>query len=150
MSGSTGQPNLINITREFLLVNSRISCRASFGYSCKDVNAAVSLLREVAENAFHIADLFPILRAPIALFTRVNQNVNKVYQKLNKFLDHIINEHEAAKAANININATTSEGVSEESLLDMLLKLRESNEHSISMTNVKATIWVSFVYACIF
>lgn len=107
LSSSTGQPNPINITREFLLVNSRISCRAAFGYSCKDVNAAVSLLREVAEYAFHMADLFPILRAPIALFTRVNQNVNKVYQKLNKFLDHIINEHEAAKDTNITINATT-------------------------------------------
>ncbi|KAH6760685.1 hypothetical protein C2S51_017634 [Perilla frutescens var. frutescens] len=128
--------------RIFLFMNS-MTCRASFGNASMDRAAAIKLIKKALCLAGHfdLADLFPSIK----LFNIITCNkfkLLKLRRKLDKILDDVIDEHRKNRDS-------TKKGFGElgtEDLVDVLLRLKESGEDNISITNdsIKSVIFDMF------
>ncbi|KAK3038275.1 hypothetical protein RJ639_029863 [Escallonia herrerae] len=124
----------INLTEKLLHFTNGIISRAAFGDKCKDVNDFISVVREGSElcGGFDMPDLFPSLPF-LPLVTRMKPAVlENLKVRMDKVLDSIINDHLAKSAA--------GDESGDDDLIDVLLKLRSSDDCPLTMTNIKAII----------
>ncbi|KAK4725024.1 hypothetical protein R3W88_027803 [Solanum pinnatisectum] len=118
----------INVTERILSYQSSITCKAAFGELLKDQEKFLRILRELMEVAggFNLADIFPsikILQVLSGLKSRI--------------LKDVINEHKKI------LQVVKGNGAfGGEDLVDVLLRLKESGELKIPITNdnIKAII----------
>ncbi|KAK3023930.1 hypothetical protein RJ639_043600 [Escallonia herrerae] len=124
----------INLTEKLLHFTNAIISRAAFGDKCKDVKDFISVVREGSElcGGFDMPDLFPSLPF-LPLVTRMKPAVlENLKVRMDKVLDSIINDHLAKSAA--------GDESGDDDLIDVLLKLRDSDDCPLTMTNIKAII----------
>ncbi|CAA3006632.1 premnaspirodiene oxygenase-like [Olea europaea subsp. europaea] len=140
IQSSLGQP--INLTEMVLSAQSSIVCRAAVGRRCKDQEKLILLIRESASYAgvFNFADIFPSMKLIHFLFG-LDKKLIKMHKKIDHILEGIIQEHEADR-----IRTRVDEPL-EEDLLDVFLRLKESNDFQISINrdNIKANIFEMFI-----
>ncbi|KAK2998957.1 hypothetical protein RJ639_023926 [Escallonia herrerae] len=132
ISSSSGRS--MNLTMELWRFSNDTIARAAFGNKCKDVDDFISVVKEGSElcGGFDMPDLFPSLPF-LPLVTRMKPAVTEnLKARTEKVLDSIIDEHLAKSAA--------GDESGEDDLLDVLLKLRGSDEYPLTMTNIKAII----------
>ncbi|KAK2998131.1 hypothetical protein RJ639_025507, partial [Escallonia herrerae] len=132
ISSSSG--HAINLTEELSHFTNSIISRAAVGKKCKDVDEFIAVVREGSKlcGGFDMPDLFPSLPF-LRLVTRMKPAVlENLKARMDKVLDSIINEHLA--------KSTAGEESGEDDFIDVLLKLRGSDECPLTMTNIKAII----------
>ncbi|XP_027183146.1 premnaspirodiene oxygenase-like [Coffea eugenioides] len=128
---SEGKP--VVVIDEILKYLSSTISRASVGRLCKDQDALILATREAASLAgvFNLADIFPSLKI-LQLLSGLKPKLDKLCKILDDILDDIISNHEKTK------NSTA-----EEDIVDILLRLKNSNESRFPITNnnIKAIIF---------
>ncbi|CAA3000245.1 premnaspirodiene oxygenase-like [Olea europaea subsp. europaea] len=139
IQSSEGVP--INLTDNVLEAESAIICRAAVGRRCSDQKALITLAKETASFAgiFNVGDIFPSLKFLDSLFGSKRKLVN-MHKKVDIILENIIREHEEDRLS--PKRGQTSDQSSEEDLLDVFLRLKDSRELQVSITreNIKANI----------
>lgn len=132
-----------NLTEKIFLFMNSMTCRAAFGNVSMDRGAAIKLIKNAINLAGHfdLADLFPSLK----VFNFISWNkfkLLKLRRKLDMILDDIIDEHRK----NLALTRKGNGELGTEDLVDVLLRLKESGEVDISITNdsIKSVIFVSF------
>ncbi|PIA58212.1 hypothetical protein AQUCO_00500268v1 [Aquilegia coerulea] len=125
----------INLSERILLLINDIVARAAFGKTCKDKEAFISIMKEGISFAsgFTIADFYPSLKF-LEVVSGARPKIEKMHQKIDKILNHIIREHKE--------NRMAIGGQVEEDLVDVLLRIQEGGEleFPITLDNVKAVI----------
>ncbi|CAK7349117.1 unnamed protein product [Dovyalis caffra] len=117
------------------MVNNVVS-RAAFGFKCNDQDEFMSLLSEVKKKFFTLPDLFPSLGF-LRYITGVQATLESLHRKQDKLLDRIINEHKMKGKSN-------GKKSDHDDLLDVLLKLQESDQLDMHLTTnqIKAVTMV--------
>lgn len=131
----------VNLSTKLANYTSSVVCRAAFGRLCPDQHEFIELVDEASVLAagFDIGDLFPSLKF-IQFLTGLKPKLMKVHNKVDKILDHVINEHRK------NMGRRNGE-FGEEDLTDSLLRIQQSGgdlQFPISDNNIKAILFVSF------
>ncbi|OAY52256.1 premnaspirodiene oxygenase [Manihot esculenta] len=136
-----GGSSPVNLTEKIMWLTSAIVCRAAFGNRWEDQKAVISIAREAVSlsGGFDLADLYPS-KEFLHVITNMKPRLEKMYLKLDKILDNIVNEHKQ-KLAN-----RKGEPADDEDLVDVLLRLQGSGrlECPITIDNIKAVIWDLF------
>ncbi|KAL2516773.1 Cytochrome [Abeliophyllum distichum] len=139
IQSSQGVP--INLTEKILEAESTIICRAAVGRRYSDQKALISLARETASFAgiFNVGDIFPSLKFLDSLFGSKRKLVN-MHKKVDFILENIFREHEEDRLS--ITRGQTGDQPLEEDLLDVFLRLKDSDEFQVSITkeNIKANI----------
>ncbi|OVA06718.1 Cytochrome P450 [Macleaya cordata] len=141
IESKTGSP--VNIGELVFNLMKNIIFRAAFGtISHEGQEEFVSIMQEFSKlfGAFNIADFFPWLGwvDPQGFYKRLG----KARMSLDRFIDHIIDDHEQKKKNKIE-NDVVDGDVVETDMVDELIAAREE-EKSINLTrdNIKAIIMV--------
>ncbi|PON55046.1 Cytochrome P450, E-class, group I [Trema orientale] len=123
----------INLSKTIFSMTNSVVSRAAFGKKCRGQEEFVSTLNELVKygTGLDIADLFPSLKF-IGVLTGMRPALVRLYKRLDKTLDDIINEH-IMKAKEASIRNEFDEP-QEEDLVDVLLRLQESNELKFEVT----------------
>ncbi|CAA3023058.1 premnaspirodiene oxygenase-like [Olea europaea subsp. europaea] len=134
----------INLSEKIFSFNSSMTCRAAFGQVPRDKYTLIMLMKEGAALAggFELADFFPSLK----LLQAMSWNKSRLWKmraKLDSILDSMIGEHEDKLGTKKRGNIGESDG---EDIVDVLLRLQQSGELSIPITNdnIKAIIFDLF------
>ncbi|KAL2517503.1 Cytochrome [Abeliophyllum distichum] len=139
IQSSQGVP--INLTEKLLDAESTIICRAAVGRRYSDQKALITLARETSAFAgiFNVGDIFPSLKFIDSLFGSKRKLVN-LNKKVDVILENIIREHEGDRLS-ITRDQTGDQPL-EEDLLDVFLRLKDSDEFQVSITreNIKANL----------
>ncbi|KAF6153778.1 hypothetical protein GIB67_001011 [Kingdonia uniflora] len=137
-SSTTGAVNLSE--KIYSLLNDMIF-RAAFGKKCKDKHAYLSSIQEALKfvGTPDVADLFPSAK----IFERISgakAKLEKIHYKQDCILNDVIKEHKESKK-------DTNNGEFEEDFVDVLLRLQESDDLELQITNddIKAVILDIFV-----
>ncbi|TKY70499.1 steroid 17alpha-monooxygenase or 17alpha-hydroxyprogesterone aldolase [Spatholobus suberectus] len=134
---SAGSP--INLTSKILsLISSSVS-RTAFGNKSKDQEEFVSLIQKVIASGggFDLADLFPSMKS-IHFLTGKKAKLEKLQKQVDRVLENIVKEHQEkhkrAKEERVEVE--------DEDLVDVLLRIQQSDSLDVKMTtrNVKALI----------
>ncbi|XP_008794219.3 premnaspirodiene oxygenase-like [Phoenix dactylifera] len=123
--------SLVNLTKKLFMLTNDIIMRAAIGNKCKDQNALLVALTEMAHlsGGFDLADLFPSSFLA-SLISRVAPKMKMYHEKVDRILDDIIRDHLERKKASLV----------EEDLLDVLLRVHEEGglPFALTMDAVKA------------
>ncbi|CAI9094659.1 OLC1v1030436C1 [Oldenlandia corymbosa var. corymbosa] len=126
----------VNLTEKLAHYTSSMVVRAAFGKVSKDDHHAfLKLVKEALPlcSAFEISDLFPSLKILHPFFS-MESRLMKIRLKLDRVMDNIIDQY-------LNKNLATSK-TCDEDLLDVLLRVKNSNDLQLSITkdNIKAVM----------
>lgn len=129
---STGQGSQINLSENIFKMIATILSRAAFGKGIKDQMKFTELVKEILRltGGFDVADIFPS-KTLLHHLSGKRAKLTNIHNKLDSLINNIISEHPG--------NRTSS---SQETLLDVLLRLKESAEFPLTADNVKAVILV--------
>ncbi|KAK2967946.1 hypothetical protein RJ640_026373 [Escallonia rubra] len=136
--------SVINITEMIDALSNAITCKAVFGSRYKDQDTLIQVINDTSTSSsgFDLADLFPSCKL-LHIFSGMRSKVEKLQQKVDQIFDSIIGER--TQNASHNKQNDNAE-VQEEDLLDVLLRLKESNDLQFPLTsnNIKAVIFDMF------
>nr|GMD74312.1 premnaspirodiene oxygenase-like [Ipomoea batatas]GME21735.1 premnaspirodiene oxygenase-like [Ipomoea batatas] len=136
-SSGVGRP--INIVDEITTFMTSVICRAAFGKTLKRTENLVKVLNEIMilASSFCVADTFPS-RKILHFLTGEKRRMVKVRQKTDEILGDIIKEHRN----NLGSGKTGSGESGSEDIVDVLIKLKDSDSLPMSITddNIKAVI----------
>lgn len=132
----------INLSKRLSLMQFAITCKAAVGRTYSDQETLLMVMREVVTSAdmFSPEDLFPSMKI-LQLIGGLKKKLTKMHQKADHVVEEIIREHE--------IKRGTSVKPIEEDIVDVLLRLKESQDFPIPITrnNIKAVIFVSRIFS---
>ncbi|KAL2520415.1 Cytochrome [Forsythia ovata] len=141
IQSSSGE--LINLTTKIFSFTSSITSRAAFGELLRDQETLITFMKKGVALAagFDLADFFPSIKF-LKYITWNKFNLLKIRRQLDSILDVVINEHKD-KLATGKIGNGELGG---EDIIDVLLRLKESGELGIPITNdnIKAIIFDMF------
>ncbi|XP_049342746.1 premnaspirodiene oxygenase-like isoform X4 [Solanum verrucosum] len=122
----------INVTERILWYQSSITCKAAFGELLKDQEKFLGILRELMEVAggFSLADIFPSIKI-LQVLSGLKSRILKVHKNIDVIVEEVINEHKKNLASGKKGNGAFGG----EDLIDVLLRLMESGELKIPITN---------------
>nr|BAM68819.1 putative cytochrome P450 monooxygenase CYP71AV1 [Artemisia chamaemelifolia] len=126
-SGS-GRP--VNLSENVFKLIATILCRAAFGKRIKDQEEFTEIAKEIAKQAggFDVADIFPSKKFLHHLSGK-RARLTSIHKKLDNLINNLVAEHTINTSSKAN-----------ETLLDVLLRLKDSAEFPITFDNVKAII----------
>nr|XP_009595835.1 premnaspirodiene oxygenase-like isoform X2 [Nicotiana tomentosiformis] len=128
----------INLSKRLSLMQFAITCKAAVGRTYSDQETLLMVMREVVTSAdmFSPEDLFPSMKI-LQLIGGLKKKLTKMHQKADHVVEEIIREHE--------IKRGTSVKPIEEDIVDVLLRLKESQDFPIPITrnNIKADMFVA-------
>ncbi|CAN4118327.1 unnamed protein product [Withania somnifera] len=129
-SSTQGEP--INVTEQILWYESSITCKAAFGELLKDQEKFIGIVRELVELAggFSVADIFPSIKI-LHVLSGLRSRILKVHKNIDAIVEDVINEHKKNIAGDKKGNGS----LGGEDLVDVLLRLMESGELQIPITN---------------
>jgi cytochrome P450 len=139
IGSKAGSDDPVNLSSKVFSTVYGITSRAAFGKKCEDQEQFIQIVKEVIEFAagFNIADFFPSIKL-LHQISGVRPKLEKMHKEADRIMEKIISEHKA--------KATTKAGeaVTEEDLVDVLLKFHEHGDSEFSLTNnnIKAVILV--------
>nr|BAM68816.1 putative cytochrome P450 monooxygenase CYP71AV1 [Artemisia schmidtiana] len=131
-SGS-GRP--VNLSENIFKLIATILCRAAFGKGIKDQKAFTENMKEMSKETggFDVADIFPSKKFLHHLSGK-RARLTSIHKKLDNVINNVVAEH--------TVKASSK---TEETLLDVLLRLKDSAEFQLTADNVKAIIMDMFV-----
>ncbi|XP_050363491.1 desmethyl-deoxy-podophyllotoxin synthase-like [Argentina anserina] len=150
ISTSSSKSAAINFSEESLLLTNGIISRAAFGNKCKYQKEFLAVLDEALKlgGGFDIPDLFPSLRF-LCFFTGTITAMRKMRDKIGVALDSIIDEHKRKRSLkNDRPEGADHDGKEEEDLVDILLKLQDSNnelDFKLTTGQIKDVVMEIFV-----
>ncbi|XP_006339044.1 premnaspirodiene oxygenase-like [Solanum tuberosum] len=129
-SSTRGEP--INVTEQISWYESSNTSRAAFGKLLKDQEKFIGLVKELVELAsgFSVADFFPSIKI-LHVLSGVRSRILKVHKNVDAIVEDVINEHKK----NIASGKKGNGAFGGEDLVDVLLRLKESRELKIPITN---------------
>lgn len=137
IESSSGLP--FNLSKKIFACMNCIVSKASFGQLCEQQDEFLSSLHEGLRLAggFGIAEVFPSLRI-LHYISGVKLKINKIKRTYDKILNSILADHKMQRK-HLGGQAGTPE---KEDLVDVLLRLQESNEMGFHLTtdNIKGII----------
>ncbi|KAJ7949002.1 Cytochrome P450 [Quillaja saponaria] len=135
---------LINLSRKVYFMTSSITTRALFGKECENHERFIELTKKIVQisKGFDLADLFPSVKF-IDSVSGMRPALDKIRKEGNKILEIIINEHQEKQIKMGAKRENDEAGVHQEDLVDVLLRLQQSDdlEAPITIENIKALIW---------
>ncbi|XP_025883594.1 premnaspirodiene oxygenase-like [Solanum lycopersicum] len=141
-SSTCGEP--INVTERISWYQSSITCKTAFGELLKDQEKFLGILREFTEVAggFSTADIFPSIKI-LQVLSGLKSRILKFHKNVDVIVEDVINEHKKNLASGKKGNGAFGG----ENLVDVLLRLKESGELKIPITNdnIKAIIIDLFI-----
>ncbi|KAG5587182.1 hypothetical protein H5410_047616 [Solanum commersonii] len=130
-SSTRGEP--INVTERILRYESSMTCKAAFGDQLlKDEEKFIEILRELVELAggFSVADIFPSIKI-LHVVSGLRSRILKLHKNVDAIVEDVINKHKK----NIASGKKGNGAFGGEDLVDVLLRLMESGELKILITN---------------
>ncbi|KAL1551822.1 salviol synthase-like [Salvia divinorum] len=128
-----------NLSDDLYLMSYDVTTRAVVGNKTKERGEMTSIILETTHLAtrFMLSDLFPSIKL-LPLITGDQFKVQRMYRKIDKLLDSIIEEHRRDKAAGNSAEL--------EDLVDVLLKIQQDGtEFPLTTDNIKAVVMNMFV-----
>ncbi|KAI3515133.1 hypothetical protein L1887_13884 [Cichorium endivia] len=127
---SSGSGIPINLSENIFKMIATILSRAAFGKGIKDQREFTEIVKEILRQTggFDVADIFPSKKFLHHLSGKRGR-LTKIHNKLDNLINNIIAEHPGNKS-----------NTSNETLLDVLLRLKDSVEFPLTADNVKAVI----------
>ncbi|KAK8943009.1 hypothetical protein KSP39_PZI009223 [Platanthera zijinensis] len=133
---------VVNISKRLAEIGNSITARAVIGGRCRDQELFFSALNEAVEfvSGFTIVDLLPSLPF-IGRITGHQQRLEECKRRLDQIAEKIVEEH-AEKAAKHSTADNNEEPLTEEDLIDVLLRIQRegSLQFPLSKDNIKAII----------
>ncbi|RZC91158.1 hypothetical protein C5167_027218 [Papaver somniferum] len=136
ISSQAGEP--INLSKRITSLFNTITLRAAFGDNCKVNEEIISMMRESITLISGLEDLFPSLK----LIHHIGGTKSKLlgfHQEVDKFLEGVIQEHKKSRMTRTKNDDNAN--IDEEDLVDVLLRVQESGELSLTTENIKALVW---------
>ncbi|XP_055808480.1 premnaspirodiene oxygenase-like [Solanum dulcamara] len=130
-SSTRGKP--INVREHILRYESSITCKAAFGNQLlKDREKFIGIVSELVKLAggFSVSDIFPSIKI-LQMLSGLRSRILKVHKNVDVILENIIKEHKK----NIASDKKGNGALRGEDLVDVLLRLMESGELKIPITN---------------
>ncbi|KAH0636815.1 hypothetical protein KY285_011811 [Solanum tuberosum] len=130
-SSTRGEP--INVTERILRYESSMTCKAAFrDQLLKDEEKFIEILRELVELAggFSVADIFPSIKI-LHVVSGLRSRILKLHKNVDAIVEDVINKHKKNIASGKKGNGEFGG----EDLVDVLLRLMESGELKIPITN---------------
>nr|X2JI34.1 RecName: Full=Germacrene A hydroxylase; AltName: Full=Germacrene A oxidase; Short=TpGAO [Tanacetum parthenium]AHN62855.1 germacrene A oxidase [Tanacetum parthenium] len=126
-SGS-GRP--VNLSENIFKLIATILSRAAFGKGIKDQKEFTEIVKEILRQTggFDVADIFPSKKFLHHLSGK-RARLTSIHQKLDNLINNLVAEHTVKTSSKTN-----------ETLLDVLLRLKDSAEFPLTADNVKAII----------
>nr|BAM68809.1 putative CYP71AV1 ortholog [Artemisia afra] len=126
-SGS-GRP--FNLSENVFKLIATILSRAAFGKGIKDQKEFTEIVKEILRQTggFDVADIFPSKKFLHHLSGK-RARLTSIHQKLDNLINNLVAEH-----------TVTTSNKTNETLLDVLLRLKDSAEFPLTSDNVKAII----------
>ncbi|XP_042047820.1 cytochrome P450 71D10-like [Salvia splendens] len=126
----------VDISGILYLTSFDVTTRVVVGGKTKERGTVTSIIQESIQLAtgFMLADLYPSINL-LPLITGVKFKTQRMYRKLDKLFDSIIEQHKAA-----------GDGGEVEDLVDVLLKIQQDEtEFPLTTQNIKAVVLDMFV-----
>ncbi|XP_030516373.2 premnaspirodiene oxygenase-like [Rhodamnia argentea] len=138
IESSSGLP--LNLSEKIFACINSIICKAAFGQNCKQQDELISSIQEVVRlgSGLSLAELFPSL--PFLVYINgMKYKLDKVKQKYDEILNTILADHKMQREQCL---AKPEDTQDKEDLVDVLLRLQESDEIGFHLTtdNIKAVI----------
>ncbi|XP_057415041.1 cytochrome P450 71D8-like [Lotus japonicus] len=131
---STPKGSPINFSKSVFSLLSALVSRTVWGKKSNYEDEIMPLLQKTMEmvGGFDVADLFPSLK-PLHLITRKKAKLEGMRKKLDKILENVINDNQSNHGK-------------DETLIDVLLRVKQSSNLDIPITieNIKAVLWEMF------
>nr|XP_016488784.1 PREDICTED: premnaspirodiene oxygenase-like [Nicotiana tabacum] len=129
-SSPTDEP--INVTERILWYESSMTCKAAFGELLKDQKKFILIVRELTElsGGFSVADIFPSIKI-LHLLSGMKGRILNTHKRVDAIVEDVINEH----IKNLANGKAGNGALGGEDLVDVLLRLKESGELQIPITN---------------
>lgn len=129
----------VNLTEKIFWFTSSVTCRSALGKICGDQDKLIIFMREIISLAggFSVADFFPTWKM-LHDVGGSKTRLLKAHRKIDEILQNVVNEHKQ--------NRQKGNGeFGGEDLIDVLLRVRESGEVQIPITddNIKSILVVS-------
>ena len=133
ISSSEAEGLAINFTEKIVSLTNSITVRAVIGKKCKYEKELISLIQETFNRSggFDVPDLFPSLKF-LGFLTRTKPALLKMHRKTDNILNDIINDHKKKRSATL---ARKCEESNPDDMIDVLLKLKETSELELNITN---------------
>ncbi|MCL7022929.1 hypothetical protein MKW94_022961, partial [Papaver nudicaule] len=127
----------VNLSKRITSMLITVTARAAFGDNCKASEEVISMMREsLTLVGITMKDLFPSLKL-IHRIGGMTSRLLELHQEVDKFLEGVIQEHKTSGGSKMENN---SDANLEEDLVDVLLRVQERGELSLTTENIKATI----------
>ncbi|XP_059309840.1 premnaspirodiene oxygenase-like [Lycium ferocissimum] len=136
----------INMSEKLFWFMNSVTCRSSFGKTCKDQNEVmINLIHRVLilAGGFELADLFPSKKF-LSGISGMGSKLIEARNKIDAVLDKVIDVHRENRANGKKFNAEC--GIDED-LIDVFFRVMETGELPFTLTNdnIKAVIIDMFV-----
>ncbi|RZC47135.1 hypothetical protein C5167_040067 [Papaver somniferum] len=128
----------VNLSKRLSALFNTITSRAAFGDKCKVNQKFIQMVRESLTLAGGLEDLFPSYKLLHRLDGK-RSRLLRLHQEVDKFLEGVIQEHKKSRMVKNDDGK-----LEEEDLVDVLLRVQESGEFSLTTENIKAVIWEIF------
>ncbi|XP_048141861.1 premnaspirodiene oxygenase-like [Rhodamnia argentea] len=138
IESASGLP--LNLSEKIFACTNSIVCKAAFGQNCKQQDELISSLQEAMRMAggFGLAEVFPSLRF-LMYINGMKYKLAKIKRKYDEILNTILADHKRQRPKCL---ARPEDSPDKEDLVDVLLRLQESNEigFHLTMDNIKGVI----------
>nr|D5JBX1.1 RecName: Full=Germacrene A hydroxylase; AltName: Full=Germacrene A oxidase; Short=BsGAO [Barnadesia spinosa]ADF43083.1 germacrene A oxidase [Barnadesia spinosa] len=127
---SSGSGSPVDLSESIFKLIATILSRAAFGKGIKDQREFTEIVKEILRltGGFDVADIFPSKKILHHLSGK-RAKLTNIHNKLDSLINNIVSEHPGSRTSS-----------SQESLLDVLLRLKDSAELPLTSDNVKAVI----------
>ncbi|CAI9094656.1 OLC1v1030433C1 [Oldenlandia corymbosa var. corymbosa] len=126
----------VDLTEKLTEYTSSMVVRAAFGKVSKDEqDAFLQLLEETLPygHRFEISDLFPTLK-PLHPLLSNKKGLMKIHQKLDRMLDGIVDQYLSDNSLRSSKSSSSADPGNED-LIDVLLRIKDSNDLQLPITN---------------
>ncbi|GKD29570.1 germacrene A oxidase [Tanacetum coccineum] len=127
---ASGSGRLVNLSENIFKLIATILSRAAFGKGIKDQKEFTEIVKEILRQTggFDVADIFPSKKFLHHLSGK-RYRLTSIHKKLDNLINNLVAEHTVKTSSKTN-----------ETLLDVLLRLKDSAEFPLTADNVKAVI----------
>ncbi|MFS8004638.1 Germacrene A hydroxylase [Helianthus anomalus] len=127
---ASGSGTAFNLSEGIFKVIATVLSRAAFGKGIKDQKQFTEIVKEILRETggFDVADIFPSKKFLHHLSGKRGR-LTSIHNKLDSLINNLVTEHTVSKSSKAN-----------ETLLDVLLRLKNSEEFPLTADNVKAII----------